>query len=74
MVFQSLKALVGSTTFHGVMTGCLKCQGDHITGREKQQWGGRECDRKRPWYMLVKSPLAGYVTLCLKMCMKKGMS
>lgn len=40
IVFQSLKALVGSITFHGVMAGCLKCQGAHITE-------GRECDRKR---------------------------
>lgn len=44
MVFQTLKALVGSTTFHGVMTGCLRCQGAHITKRKRggKQKGGEQ--------------------------------
>lgn len=40
MVFQTLTALVDFTTFHGVMTGCLRCQGAHITERERETKGG----------------------------------
>lgn len=52
MLFQTLKALVGSATFHGVMTGCLRCQRAHITEREKEkgkQKGGKR-DLGRTWY------------------------
>lgn len=50
MVFQTLKALVGSTAFHGVMTGCLRCQGAHITKREREggnKKGGAESMTER---------------------------
>lgn len=54
MVFQTLEALVGSNTFHGVMTGCLKCQGAHITKRARERgdkergaWSATERKRER---------------------------
>lgn len=47
MVFQTLKALVGPATFHGVMTGCLKCQGAHITERERER--GTKRGEQRAW-------------------------
>ena len=40
MVFQTLKALVGSSKFHGVMAGCLECQRAYIT--EKKERGGNK--------------------------------
>lgn len=47
MVFQTLTALVDFTTFHGVMTGCLRCQGAHITAREREtKRGSNKCDRE----------------------------
>lgn len=46
MVFQTLKALVGSSKFHGVMAGCLECQGAYITEKKRERGGNKKGEQK----------------------------